>query len=51
MSDPRDLRDLVDHPIPDLVLPTPDGGAYALRGRVGTGPLVLFTYLANGTPT
>jgi hypothetical protein len=41
---------LVEKPIPDLRLPSSTGGIYALRGRVGVGPLVLFFYVHNGTP-
>jgi len=51
VSAPRDFRDLVDHPIPDLSLPASTGGDFALRPAPGSGPLVLFFYLLNGTPT
>lgn len=51
MTAPRDYRDLVDRPIPDLALPASTGGTFAFRGRAGHGPLALFFYLANGTPT
>ena len=51
MSASRDIRDLVDRPIPDLSLPASTGGTFAFRGRAGHGPLVLFFYLMNGTPT
>lgn len=43
-------EDLLDHELPDLDLPSSDGGGFRLRGRVGVGPLVLFFYLRNGTP-
>lgn len=41
---------LVEQPIPDLTLPSTQGGDFALRGRVGIGPLALFFYIHNGTP-
>lgn len=41
---------LVEQPIPDLSLPSSQGGEFALRQRVGVGPLVLFFYIHNGTP-
>lgn len=41
---------LVEQPIPDLLLPSTQGGKFALRSRVGVGPLVLFFYIHNGTP-
>lgn len=40
---------LVEQPIPDLHLPSSAGGTFALRGRVGVGPLALFFYIHNGT--
>ena len=43
-------QDLVSRPIPDLALPSSEGGEFSLRGRVGVGPLVLFFYLHNATP-
>lgn len=45
-----DPEQLVEQPIPDLRLPSSLGGEFALRGRVGRGPLVLFFYVRNGTP-
>jgi len=42
---------LIEQPIPDLSLPGTHGGEFALRSRVGIGPLVLFFYIHNGTPT
>lgn len=41
---------LVEQPIPDLSLPSSQGGEFGLRRRVGIGPLVLFFYIHNGTP-
>ena len=41
---------LLDQPIPDLTLPASTGGTFALRGFVGTGPLVLFFYIRNASP-
>jgi hypothetical protein len=41
---------LLDLELPDLELPSSQGGTYRLRGRVGIGPQVLFFYLRNGTP-
>lgn len=41
---------LVEQPLPDLTLPGTQG-EFPLRGRVGIGPLVLFFYIHNGTPT
>jgi hypothetical protein len=42
--------DLVGTLIPDLELPSSDGGTFRLRSRIGAGPLVLFFYLRNATP-
>jgi hypothetical protein len=36
--------------LPDLRLGSSLGGEFALRSRVGLGPLVLFFYIHNGTP-
>ena len=41
---------LLDLELPDLELPSSQGGTYRLRGHVGIGPQVLFFYLRNGTP-
>ncbi len=41
---------LLDRALPDLALPSTDGGIYRLRGNVGRGPQVLFFYIRNGTP-
>ena len=41
---------LVEQPIPDLRLPSSEGGTFGLRDRVGIGPLVLFFYIHNATP-
>lgn len=43
-------EDLVGTALPDLTLPASTGAPFALRGRVGHGPLVLFFYIKNGTP-
>jgi hypothetical protein len=50
VSDIAGPESLVEQPIPDLVLASSAGGTFALRGRVGVGPLALFFYLHNGTP-
>jgi hypothetical protein len=42
--------DMIDRPVPDLELPSSQGGRFPLRGRVGIGPLVLFFYIRNATP-
>ena len=42
--------DMIDRPVPDLELPSSQGGRFRLRGRVGVGPLVLFFYIRNATP-
>ena len=42
--------DMIDRPVPDLALPSSQGGLFRLRGRVGVGPLVLFFYIRNATP-
>lgn len=44
------LRGLVDRPLPDLTLPSTAGDAFALRSRIGSGPLVLFFFVRAGTP-
>jgi len=41
---------LIDRELPDLALPSTDGGLYRMRGNVGRGPQVLFFYIRNGTP-
>lgn len=40
---------LVETAIPDLRLPSSQGGTFGLRDRVGIGPIVLFFYIHNGT--
>jgi hypothetical protein len=50
MSRHAPLDELVGQPLPDLAIPAPDGRPYALRGRVGAGPLALFMFIQNGTP-
>jgi peroxiredoxin len=47
---PSNLSERVGAPLPDVALAAADGTAFGLRGRVGAGPLVLFFYIANGTP-
>jgi peroxiredoxin len=42
--------DILDQAVPDLELPSSQGGRFRLRGRVGVGPLVLFFYIRNNTP-
>ena len=42
--------DMIDRPVPDLELPSSQGGRFRLRGRVGVGPLALFFYIRNATP-
>jgi peroxiredoxin len=41
---------LLDQELPDLALPSTEGGVYRLRGNIGRGPQVLFFYIRNGTP-
>jgi hypothetical protein len=50
MSSPRP-QDLLDRPIPDLVLDSTAGAPFGLRSRVGVRPLVLFFFIRSGTPT
>ena len=50
MSRSTPLADLVGQPLPDLAIPAPNGTPFALRGRVGIGPLALFVFIRNGTP-
>lgn len=50
MDAPRRPREAIGRDAPDLVLPAHDGHPFALRSRVGRGPLVLFFYIHNGTP-
>jgi peroxiredoxin len=49
MDRARRPADLVGTPLPDLALESSRGGTFALRERVGHGPLVLFFYIKNGT--
>jgi len=42
--------DMIGRPVPEIGLPSSDGGIFRLRQRVGCGPLVLFFYVRNGTP-
>ena len=50
MSPTTPLAELLGRPLPDIALPAPDGTPFALRGRVGLGPLALFLFIRNGTP-
>lgn len=50
MSPSTALVELIGQPLPAIALPAPDGTLFALRGRVGLGPLVLFLFIRNGTP-
>ena len=50
MDRPSRPEDLVGQPLPDLVLPDDAGVSFALRQRVGHGPLVLFFIIRSGTP-
>jgi hypothetical protein len=50
MTPATPLPELIGHPLPDLALPASDGGSFALRARVGVGPLALFLFIRNGTP-
>lgn len=50
MDAARTPGSLVGRPVPDLRLPSTAGGTFALRSRVGRGPLVLFFFIHNGTP-
>jgi hypothetical protein len=45
----RTPQDLIDRPVPDLVLASSDGGSFSLRSRIGVGPLVLFFIIKAGT--
>jgi peroxiredoxin len=42
--------DMIDREIPDLELPSSQGGTFRLRSQVGLGPLALFFYIRNATP-
>ena len=50
MSEPSSPEDMIDRPVPDLELPSSQGGTFRLRSRVGLGPLALFFYIRNATP-
>jgi len=41
---------MIGRPVPEIGLPSSEGGIFRLRQRVGCGPLVLFFYIRNGTP-
>ena len=48
--DDGSLRSLVDRPLPDLTLPSTQGGGYSLRARVPVEPQVFFFFIRAGTP-
>lgn len=50
MSRDTPLAERIGQPLPDLSIPAADGRPYALRGRVGIGPLAMFIFIRNGTP-
>ncbi len=50
VNDAAGPESLLEQPIPDLAMPSTQGGTFRLRQRVGVGPLVLFFYIHNGTP-
>jgi hypothetical protein len=50
MESPGRPEDLVGRQVPDLTLTNSHGAPFALRSRIGRGPLVLFFYIRNGTP-
>ena len=50
MSRATPLTERVGLPLPDLSIPAPDGRPFALRGRLGLGPLAMFIFIRNGTP-
>jgi len=50
MASSAALAELVGQPLPAITLPAPDATPFALRGRVGLGPLALFLFIRNGTP-
>jgi len=43
-------QDLLDRPVPDLVLASTTAEPFGLRSRVGVRPLVLFFFIRSGTP-
>jgi len=51
MPGPGDRSVLIGTDLPDLTLPRAQGGLYALRSRVGVGPLALFFFIRSGTST
>ena len=50
VSDPTGPEDMIDRAVPDLELPSSQGGTFRLTSRVGVGPLALFFYIRNATP-
>lgn len=43
-------EDLLHQPLPDIALPSSQGGDFGLRQFVGVQPLALFFYIRNATP-
>jgi peroxiredoxin len=50
VESPRSPEEAIGRPLPDLTLPSTIGERFALRSRVGRGPLVLFFYIRNASP-
>lgn len=50
MAPPTKPEEMIGQPIPGVTLTAHDGRPFPLRGRIGTGPQVLFFYIRNGTP-
>ena len=42
--------EVIEREVPDLELPSSQGGTFRLRSGVGVGPLALFFYIRNATP-
>ena len=42
--------EMIEREVPDLELPSSQGGTFRLRSGVGVGPLALFFYIRNATP-
>lgn len=47
---PRRPAEAIGVDVPDLLLPSSQGGTQSTRWRVGRGPAVLFFYIWNGSP-
>ena len=43
-------EELLDRPVPDLILPSTSGEPFRFHAHRGTGALVLFFYLRNASP-